>query len=165
MGNLCLVMSHDVPCLRSDGWQACPQVLLQCLKLWPALVLHRVHSREASLTQIWCGERKECLSHLFCDDGILLPEGQPPDWTKGQYIPDVADSYFSSHDLSWKSCISICTGGAPSMSGILKWFVTLAKQKNTGIVFTHCFLQREASYFKIINAWGPKSIGWEHQSG
>jgi hypothetical protein len=34
--------------------------------------------------------------------------------------------------------------GAPSMSGSLKGFVTLAKQNNPGIVFTHCFLHREA---------------------
>jgi hypothetical protein len=35
--------------------------------------------------------------------------------TKGQDILDVVNSYFSPHDLSWKSCISICTDGAPSM--------------------------------------------------
>jgi hypothetical protein len=28
-------------------------------------------------------------------------------------ILDVVDSYFSSHDLSQKSCISICMDGAP----------------------------------------------------
>jgi hypothetical protein len=31
VGNLCLVMSYDVPYPRSDGCQACPQVHL-CLK-------------------------------------------------------------------------------------------------------------------------------------
>jgi hypothetical protein len=56
--------------------------------------------------------------------------------TKGQDILDVVDSHFSSHDLSWKSCISINTDVAPSISGRLKGFVALAKQKNTGIVFT-----------------------------
>jgi hypothetical protein len=38
-----------------------------------------------------------------------------PETTKGQYILDVFDSYFSCHDLPWKSRISICTAGAPSM--------------------------------------------------
>jgi hypothetical protein len=33
--------------------------------------------------------------------------------TKNQYILNVVVSYFSSHDLSRKSCIRVCTGGAP----------------------------------------------------
>jgi hypothetical protein len=33
---------------------------------------------------------------------------------------NVVDSYFSSHDLSWKSCITICTDSAPSVSGSLE---------------------------------------------
>jgi hypothetical protein len=32
-------MSHDVPCPRSDGWQAYPQDLLQCSKPLPVLAL------------------------------------------------------------------------------------------------------------------------------
>jgi hypothetical protein len=73
-----------------------------------------------------------------------------PETSKGQDILDVVNSYFNSHDLSWKSCISICMGGAPSMLGSLKGFVTLAKQKNPGIVFTHCFLHREALISKSV---------------
>jgi hypothetical protein len=38
-----------------------------------------------------------------------------PELTKGQDLLDVVNSYFSPQDLSWKSCISICTDGAPSM--------------------------------------------------
>jgi hypothetical protein len=34
-----------------------------------------------------------------------------PETTKGQDILVAVYSYFSSHDLSWKSCISICTDG------------------------------------------------------
>jgi hypothetical protein len=79
---------------------------------------------------------------LFC---IPLPET-----AKGQDILDAVHSYFSSHNLSWKSCITICTTGAPSISGSLKEFVTLAKQKNSGIVFTHCFLPREALISKPV---------------
>jgi hypothetical protein len=62
-------MSHDVLCPRSDGWQAYPQVLLQFLKSRPVLARYTVHSREASLTQIRCRERKECFNRLLCDDG------------------------------------------------------------------------------------------------
>jgi hypothetical protein len=70
--------------------------------------------------------------------------------TKGQDILDVFDSYFGSHDLSRKSCISICTDGDPSLLGGLKVFVTLAKQKNPGNVITHDFLHREPLISKSI---------------
>jgi hypothetical protein len=66
--------------------------------------------------------------------------------TKGQDILDVVDSYFSSCDLSWKSCISICTDGAPSVLGSMKEFVALSKQKNPAIVFTHFPAQRGAHF-------------------
>jgi hypothetical protein len=59
-----------------------------------------------------------------------------PETTKDQDILDVVNSYFSSHVLSWKLCISICTDGAHSMSGSLKVFVALAKRKNTRIFCT-----------------------------
>ena len=73
-----------------------------------------------------------------------------PETTRGQDIFEVVDNYFTSNDLSWKSCISICTDGAPSMSGRLKGFIALAKQKNPVIVFTHCFLHREALISKSV---------------
>ncbi|XP_063785805.1 zinc finger BED domain-containing protein 5-like [Pseudophryne corroboree] len=79
---------------------------------------------------------------LFCK---ILPET-----TKGQDIFDVVNTYFTSHNLSWELCISICTDGAPSMSGRVKGFVALAKQKNPAIVFTHCFLHREALISKSV---------------
>jgi hypothetical protein len=63
---------------------------------------------------------------------------------KGRRYLDVVDSHFSSYDLSWKPCISICADDAPSVSGSLKGFFALGKQKNPGIVFTHDFLHREA---------------------
>jgi hypothetical protein len=68
--------------------------------------------------------------------------------TNFQDMLDVVDIYFSSHDLSWKSCI--CMDSAPSMFGTLKGFITLAKQKTPGIVFTHCFLHREAFILKLV---------------
>jgi hypothetical protein len=64
-----------------------------------------------------------------------------PETAKYQDILEAVDINFSCHDSSWKSCISICTEGAPSVLGSLKGFVALAKQKNPGIIFTPCFLQ------------------------
>jgi hypothetical protein len=71
-----------------------------------------------------------------------------PGTTKGQDIFDAVDSDFSFHDVSCKSCISICTDGAPYVSGSLKGFVALAKQKNPRIIVTHFFLYREAHISK-----------------
>jgi hypothetical protein len=80
-----------------------------------------------------------------------------PETTKCQGILDVLDSCFSSHDLSRKSCISNCTDDASSMSGRLRRFVALAKQENPGVVFTHCFLHREALVSKSKKYWMIRS--------
>jgi hypothetical protein len=53
-------------------------------------------------------------------------------------------------NLSWKSCISICTDFAPSASGSLKGFIALAKHKNPRIVSTQCFLHGEALISKLV---------------
>jgi hypothetical protein len=52
--------------------------------------------------------------------------------------------------IPWKSCISICTDSAPSVSGSLKGFVALPRQKNPGTALTYCFLPREALISKSI---------------
>jgi hypothetical protein len=77
-----------------------------------------------------------------------------PETTEGQDNLVAVDSHFS-YDLSRKSCISMCMDSAPSMLGSLKGFITLVKQKNPGIVFTHTFLHRET----LI----PKSVAPESQ--
>jgi hypothetical protein len=73
-----------------------------------------------------------------------------PETTKRHDILEIVGSYFSSHDFSGKSCISICMDGAPSLSGSLEGFVALAKQKNPEIVCTHCFLHRETLISKLV---------------
>jgi hypothetical protein len=96
---------------------------------------------------------------LVCNGDIIkhfLICASLPETTKGQDSLDAVDSYISSEDLSWKACISICTDVAPSMSGSLKWFVELAKQTKTGIVFA-----QKDFHFTIISTWGPESIGWD----
>jgi hypothetical protein len=84
-------------------------------------------------------------SRSVCDGDIIerLSFCRPlPETAKVQDVLDVVGSYFDFHAVSWKSCISIFTDGAPILSGNLKGFVALAKQKNPGIVFTQCFLHK-----------------------
>ena len=73
--------------------------------------------------------------------------------TKGEDIFCVLNSYFDKWNLSWKSCVGICTDGAPSMVGSIKGLVSFIKQKNPNIITTHCFLHREVLMAKTL---GPK---------
>lgn len=79
---------------------------------------------------------------LFCKD---LPET-----TRGQDIFNLVNEYFENSKLSWQSCVSVCIDGCPSMAGHLTGFLALAKQKNPEIIFTHCFLHREALVAKSL---------------
>jgi hypothetical protein len=69
---------------------------------------------------------------------------------KSQDILDAVDTYFSSDDLSRKSCISVYTDGVLSMSGSLERCIVLPKQMIAGIVFTHCFLQNGTLISKSV---------------
>jgi hypothetical protein len=58
--------------------------------------------------------------------------------------------FLSSYDSSWKSCTSTCMDSVPFISGSLKRFIALAKQKNPRIVSTQYFLHREALVSKSV---------------
>ena len=54
----------------------------------------------------------------------------------GKDIFNVADAFFAEKILNWTRC--------SSMTGTIKGFVTLAKEKNPNVKSTHCIIHREA---------------------
>ena len=44
----------------------------------------------------------------------------------------------------------MCTDGAPAMLGSKSGFWALVQSKATGVIFTHCFIHREALAFKTL---------------
>lgn len=70
--------------------------------------------------------------------------------TKGEDIFLILNSYFEKWNLSWESCVGICTDGAPSMVGSIKGLASFVKQKNPKIITTHCFLHREVLMAKTL---------------
>ena len=57
-------------------------------------------------------------------------------------IFNVVDAFFAEKSLNWTRCSSICTDAAASMTGTIKGFVTLPKEKNFNVKWTHCITQR-----------------------
>lgn len=70
--------------------------------------------------------------------------------TKGEDIFEIVDNYLKFANLPWEKCIGVCTDGAPAMTGSVKGFTSFAKKKNENIIFTHCFLHREALMTKTL---------------
>ena len=64
--------------------------------------------------------------------------------TTGKDIFNVVDAFFAEKSLNWTRCSSICTDAAASMTGTIKGFVTLAKEKNPNVKWTHYIIHREA---------------------
>ena len=64
--------------------------------------------------------------------------------TKDEDIFNILNDYLDKWQLSWKSCVGICTDGTPSMGGCIKGLVSFIKKKKENVIVTHCFLHREA---------------------
>ena len=48
-------------------------------------------------------------------------------------IFNVVDAFFAEKSLNWTRCSSICTDAAASMTGTIKGFVTLAREKKPNV--------------------------------
>lgn len=70
--------------------------------------------------------------------------------TKGEDVFNILNDYLDKWQLSWKSCVGICTDGAPSMVGCIKGLVSFIKKQNENVITTHCFLHREALMSKTL---------------
>nr|XP_057947720.1 zinc finger BED domain-containing protein 5 [Doryrhamphus excisus] len=81
---------------------------------------------------------------LFCK---ALPEK-----TTGEEIVRVTSEYLDQGGLTWENCTSVCTDGAAAMVGRTKGFVSRVKERNPGLIVTHCFLHREALVAKTLPA-------------
>ena len=72
--------------------------------------------------------------------------------TTGKEIFRVTSDYFKKKGLEWRNCISICTDGAAAMVGCYKRFDSRIREKQRGIIVTHCFFHREMLVVKTLSA-------------
>ena len=64
--------------------------------------------------------------------------------TTGEAIFNVMNQFFSEQGLTWKSCISVCTDAAASMTGRVKGLISWIKKENPFVEWTHCIIHRES---------------------
>lgn len=92
----------------------------------------------------------------FVDDGNIIEQfyscKEMPSTTTGQNIYDVVTSTLENDGISWENCTSVCTDGAPAMTGRFKGFVSIIKREFPHIIGTHCFIHREALMTKNLGS-------------
>lgn len=64
--------------------------------------------------------------------------------TTGEDIFDVVNAALCENGLRWKSCSSICTDAAASMTGSAKGLIARIKKENPDVMWTCCVIHREA---------------------
>eukprot|EP00102_Acyrthosiphon_pisum_P012014 XP_008180993.1 PREDICTED: SCAN domain-containing protein 3-like [Acyrthosiphon pisum] len=105
------------------------------------------------------GISKKCqlLSYIrFIDDDPVIEQflecSELPTTSTGADVYDSMSNTLTENGLSWKNCLSVCTDGAPAMTGKCKGFVAKVKQNFPNVGSTHCFIHREALMVKTIPA-------------
>uniref|UniRef100_A0A3P9IY56 DUF4371 domain-containing protein n=1 Tax=Oryzias latipes TaxID=8090 RepID=A0A3P9IY56_ORYLA len=79
---------------------------------------------------------------------LMTPNGGR---TTGEDIFNVVNKFFTRNAISWKSCSSVCTDAAASMTGSAKGLIARIKKENPNIKWTHCVLHREALAYKKMS--------------
>ena len=70
--------------------------------------------------------------------------------TKASDVLEKVDHFFNENEISWSNLCGVCTDGAPAMLGTKSGFRALVQCKATGVIFTHCFVHREALASKTL---------------
>ena len=58
--------------------------------------------------------------------------------------------FFNKNEIPWKNLSVVCTDGSPAMLGSKSGFRALVQRKVPNVMFTHCFIHREALAFKTL---------------
>ena len=64
--------------------------------------------------------------------------------TNASDVLEKVDHFFNENKISWNNLCGVCTDAAPAMLGSKNGFRALVQSKATGVIFTHCFIHREA---------------------
>ena len=70
--------------------------------------------------------------------------------TKASDVWEKVDHFFNENEISWNNLCGVCTDGAPAMLGSKSGFRALVQSKATDVIFTHCFIHREALASKTL---------------
>ena len=70
--------------------------------------------------------------------------------TKASDVLEKVDHFFNENEISWNNLCGVYTDGSPAMLGSKSGFRTLVQSKATGVIFTHCFIHREALASKTL---------------